>query len=147
MSDFFNNLRSQGLCPTTNIDEKLVDLRRKEEEFELYMVRTRERFAAERVNLLRDQSEAERLRVCMGELAKTVKATPVESEVKPTKNSAESEVKPAKNSVVEIEVDETENSALEGEVESTKNSGESEAGDPKTLRLKVSASNQSRPLV
>ena len=73
----------------------------------------------------------------MGEFAKTVEATPLESEVKPTEKFAESEVKPTKNFVV----DETENSALEGEVESTensndesevesaKNSGDSEAGE------------------
>ena len=77
----------------------------------------------------------------MGQLVKTVEATPVERKVKPTKNSAESEVSDTNNSVVEREVDETENSALEGEVESTensndesevesaKNSGESEAGE------------------
>ena len=105
------------------------------------MVRTRKQFAAERVSLLRDQSEAERLQICMGELVKTVEATPVERKVKPTENSVESEVGDTENSVVKREVDETKNSALEGEVESTKNSivenevesaknsGESEAGD------------------
>ena len=93
------------------------------------MVRTRKQFAAERVSLLRDQSEAERLQICMGELVKTVEATPVERKVKPTENSVEREVDETKNSALEGEVESTKNSIVENEVESAKNSGESEAGD------------------
>ena len=68
----------------------------------------------------------------MGELVKTVEAIPVKKTLKRVR---------LVRLVIEIEVDETENSALEGEVESTKNSidksevesaknyGKSEAGD------------------
>ena len=44
VSDFLDNLKSQGLFSSPNFNAKLVDLRRRKEEFELYVVRTRERF-------------------------------------------------------------------------------------------------------
>ena len=67
---------------------------------------TRERFATEKSNLLRDRSEAERLRVYMGELVRVAgvaEATPSEGEVGETKNSGESEDDKPKNSAHESE--------------------------------------------
>ena len=85
----------------------------------------------------------------MGELVKTVEAIPVKKTLKRVR---------LVRLVIEIEVDETENSALEGEVESTKNSiaeseiesaknsVESEAGDTENSEAESMASNQPRPL-
>ena len=64
---------------------------------------TRERFATEKSNLLRDRSEAERLRVYMGELVRVAEATSSEGEVGKTENLGESEVDEPKNSAGESE--------------------------------------------
>ena len=65
------------------------------------MTRTRERFATEESSLFRDRSEAERLRVYMGELMRVAKATPSEVEVGETENPKENEVDKPKNSAHE----------------------------------------------
>ena len=56
----------------------LADLRRREDELEEYVKCTREQFATEKSSLLRDRSEAERLRVYMGKLVRVAEATPSE---------------------------------------------------------------------
>ena len=53
------------------------------------MTRTGERFATKESNLLRERSEAERLRAYMGELVRVAESTPSEGEVGETKNSGE----------------------------------------------------------
>ena len=135
MSDFLGNLRSQELFPPPNFDEKLADLRRRKDKFEEYVTRTRERFATEESNLLRDRSEAERLRAYMGELVRVAgvaEATPSEGEVGETENPRESKGDKPKNSAHESEGGlSPETSSGEGEVGETKNSGESEDDKPK----------------
>ena len=71
-------LRRQGLFPLPNFDEKLADLRRREDEFEEYVKRTRERFTTEKSNLIRDRSEAERLRFYISQLVRVAEPTPSE---------------------------------------------------------------------
>ena len=135
VSDFLGKLRSHGLFPLPNFDEKLPDLRGRKDEFEEYVTRTRERFATEESNLLRDQSEAECLRVYMSELVRVAgvaEATPNEGKVGETKNSGESEDGEPENSAHESEGESSpETSSGEGEVGETKNSGESEDDKPK----------------
>ena len=64
VGDLLGNLRGQGLFSPPNFDDNLVDLRKMEEEFEFYVVRTRERL------LLRETAYFECLQVCMGKLVK-----------------------------------------------------------------------------
>ena len=91
------------------------------------MKRTRELFATEESNLLRDRSEAERLRAYMSELVRVAgvaEATPSEGKIGEAKNSGESEDGEPENSAHESEGESSpETSSGEGEVGETKNSG------------------------
>ena len=142
VSDFLGNLRSRGLFPPPNFDEKLADLCRRKDEFDEYVPRTRERFATEESNLLRDRSEAERLRVYIEKLVRVAEATPSESEVGKTKNLGKSEVDKPKNSAHESE-DELSAETFRGTLDK---SDAKSVCDMQTVRLALRSPEESATL-